>query len=450
VKRFTDMYAVYSVLIVAFFAVMSPYLIYQAVRYRKYVRSLPQRLGYLPVSFNLDGDESIWLHAVSVGEVLTARALLPELRERYPRLRIFLSTTTMTGQEIAKNNLQYVDAVFYFPFDFGFIVRRTLRLVKPRLFIMMETEIWPNLLRACHRAGVKTMLVNGRISSRAYPRYRLARWFFRPVLRHIDRFCMQSDESARRIVSIGAEPDRVLVTGSLKFDSLEIPGASTAADRGRNRILRYFRITPDRPVVIAASTLKGEDEHVLEAFQRIRATMTTALLIIAPRKPERFDEVERLARRSGWNVARRTELRVDAEPRCDVVVLDTIGELAQLYQIATAVFVGGSLVDAGGHNILEPAVFGKPIVFGPYMQNFAEIARAFLDNGAAIQVHSGRELEPALLDLLGDPVKRARLGAAARALVEANRGARTKSLAAIAQLIPPDMPGAVVRPFRRS
>lgn len=443
------MYALYSVLIVAFFAVMSPYLVYQAVRYRKYVRSLPQRLGYLPVSFNLDGDESIWIHAVSVGEVLTARALLPELRVRYPRLRIFLSTTTMTGQEIAKNNLQYVDAVFYFPFDFGFIVRRTLRLVKPRLFIMMETEIWPNLLRACHRSGVRTMLVNGRISSRAYPRYRLARWFFRPVLQHIDRFCMQSDESARRIIDIGAERGRVVVTGSLKFDSLEIPGATAAADRGHNRVLRYFRITPDRPVVIAASTLKGEEEHVLEAFQRIRATMTSALLIIAPRKPERFDEVERVARRRGWNVARRSELRVDAEPRCDVVILDTIGELAQLYQVATAVFVGGSLVDAGGHNILEPAVFGKPIVFGPHMQNFAEIARAFVDNGAAIQVRTGRELEPVLLDLLGDPVKRARLGAAARALVEANRGARTKSLAAIAQLLPPDMPGAVVRPFRR-
>jgi 3-deoxy-D-manno-octulosonic-acid transferase len=277
----------------------------------------------------------------------------------------------------------------------------------------------------------------------------MARWFFRPVLRHVDRFCMQSDESARRIVDIGAERERVMVTGSLKFDSLEIPGASSAADRGQNRVLRYFRITPDRPVVIAASTLKGEEEHVLEAFLRIRATMTTALLIIAPRRPERFDEVERLARRSGWNVARRSELRVDHEPRYDIVILDTIGELAQLYQVATAVFVGGSLVDAGGHNILEPAVFGKPIVFGPYMQNFAEIAQTFLDNAAAIQVRTGRELEPALLDLLGDPVKRARLGAAARALVEANRGARTKSLAAIAQLLPPDMPGAVVRPFRR-
>jgi 3-deoxy-D-manno-octulosonic-acid transferase len=441
------MYLLYSVVIVAFFAVMSPSLLYQAVRYRKYVGSLSQRLGYLPISFNLDAGESIWIHAVSVGEVLTARALLPELRERYPRLRLFLSTTTMTGQQIARNNLQYVDEVFYFPFDLAFVVNRTLTLVKPRLFIMMETEIWPNLLRACNKAGVKTMLVNGRISSRSYPRYRLARPFFRRVLRHVDRFCMQSDESARRVVDIGADRDRVMVTGSLKFDSLEIPGSPV--ERGRNRVLRYFRVSPDRPVVIAASTLKGEEDSILEAFQRIRATMTNALLIIAPRKPQRFDDVERLARRAGWNVARRTELRVDAEPRHDVVVLDTIGELAQLYQIATAVFVGGSLVDSGGHNILEPAVFGKPIVFGPYMQNFAEIAQTFLDNAAAIQVRTGRELEPALLDLLGDPVRRASLGAAARALVEANRGARNKTLTAIAQLFPPDNPGSVVRPLRR-
>lgn len=443
------MYALYSILIVAFCAVMSPYLVYQAVRYRKYIRNLPQRLGYLPRSFNHDADESIWIHAVSVGEVLTARALLPELRERYPKLRVFLSTTTMTGQQIARNNLQYVDDVFYFPFDLGVIVNRTLGLVKPRLFIMMETELWPNLLRACHRAGVRTMLVNGRISSRSYPRYRLARPFFRRVLRHVDRFCMQSDESARRIVDIGAEQPRVVVTGSLKFDSLEIPGASGPADRGRNRVLRYFRIAAGRPVIIAASTLRGEEEPVLDAFQRIRATMTNALLIIAPRKPERFDEAERAARRAGWNVARRSELRVDAEPRCDVVILDTIGELAQIYQVATVVFVGGSLVDAGGHNILEPAVFGKPIVFGPHMHNFTEIARTFIDHGAAIQIATGRELEPVLLDLLGDPVRRATLGAGARALVEANRGARNRTLAAIAQLLPPDNPGSVVRPFRR-
>src|SRR5436190_2047494 len=350
------MYVIYSVLIVLFFVVMSPSLIYQALRHRKYIGSLTQRLGYLPISFNLDSDESIWIHAVSVGEVLTARALLPDLRERYPKLRLFLSTTTMTGQQIARNNLQYVD--------------------------------------------------------------------------------------------IGAERDRVLVTGSLKFDSLEIPG-TPVVDRGRNRVLRYFRVAPDRPVLVAASTVRSEEEPVLEAFQRIRATMTNALLIIAPRKPERFDDVEKLARRAGWNVARRTELRVDADPRHDVVILDTIGELAQLYQIATVVFVGGSLADMGGHNILEPAVFGKPIVFGPYMQNFAEISRTFLDNAAAVQIHSGRELESVLLELLGDPVRRARLGAAARALVEANRGARAKTLAAIAQVLDPDNPSSVVRPFRR-
>lgn len=441
------MYVLYSALIVVFFLVMSPYLVYQAVRYRKYVRSLPQRLGILPASFNFDGDESIWIHAVSVGEVLTARALLQELRTRYPRYRIFLSTTTITGHQVARNNLQYLDDVFYFPFDFGVIVRRTLRLVRPRIFIMMETELWPNLLRACRESGVRTLLVNGRISSRSYPRYQLVRPLFRHVLADVDRFCMQSDESARRIIAMGADPARVTVTGSLKFDSLERPDSVAAADRGRNRVLRYFRVAADRPVIIAASTLKGEEEPVLEAFQRVRATRPQALLIIAPRKPERFDDVERLARRAGWNVARRSELRVDADPRHDVVVLDTIGELAQLFQVATVVFVGGSLVDAGGHNILEPAVFGKPILFGPHMQNFAEIAQAFLDAAAAVQVRSGRELESVMLALFDDPVRRASLGAAARALVEANRGARGRSLEAIAELLQPGHPSNV-RMFR--
>ena len=217
------MYAAYSVLIVAFFVVVSPYLLYQAIRYRKYIVSLPQRMGYLPVSFNLDGDESIWIHAVSVGEVLTVRALLPQLRERYPRLRLFVSTTTMAGQQVARSNLPYVDEVFYFPFDLGFIVNRTLRLVRPRLFVMMETEIWPNLLRACHRDGVKTALVNGRISTRSYPALPLRAVLLPPRARHVDRFCMQSEESARRIIEMGAARERVIVTGSLKFDSLDFP-----------------------------------------------------------------------------------------------------------------------------------------------------------------------------------------------------------------------------------
>jgi 3-deoxy-D-manno-octulosonic-acid transferase len=312
---------------------------------------------------------------------------------------------------------------------------------------MMETEIWPNLLRACRRRGVKTMLVNGRISSRSYPRYRLIRGFFRRVLADVDRFCMQSDESARRLIEIGADPARVVVTGSLKFESVDALGH--AAGRGAARVLRYFRITPARPVFIAASTLKGEERHVLAAFAAVRRAHPTALLVIAPRKPERFAEAELLAQGEGHRVVRRTHLAVDAEPRADVVILDTIGELAALFQIATVVFVGGSLVDQGGHNILEPAVHGKPIVFGPHMENFAEIAETFLASQAAVRVVGPAELTTAIVRLVGDPVERARLGAAARALVEANRGAKPRTLSAIAEVFPPPGSRGVVRPFRR-
>ena len=292
-------------------------------------------------------------------------------------------------------------------------------------------------------------MINGRISARSYPRYRLIRRFFRRVLADVDRFCMQSEESARRIVELGADPARVVVTGSLKFDSLELPTAG-GHGRPRDRVLRFFRLAPSRTVIVAGSTMRGEEAAVLRAVSRIKTTIPSALVVLAPRQPERFAEVERLARDAGFVTTRRSELPIDAEPRADVVVLDTIGELAQLYQVATAVFVGGSLVDHGGHNILEPAIYGKPIVFGPSMHNFKEIAEAFLSNDAAIQVQSDHELEDALLALVTDPVRRARLGAAARALVEANRGAKTKTLAAIAQLLPEDdVAGrAVVRPFR--
>src|SRR6195256_2440216 len=214
------MYLAYSLLTLVVFVLVSPYFVYQAIRYKKYIGSLRQRLGFLPLTFNIDGEESIWIHAVSVGETLTARALAADLKSRYPHLRLFLSTTTIAGQQVA-GHVQHLDGVFYFPFDWTFIVRRTLSIVKPRVFIMMETEIWPNLLRVCRKTGVKTVMINGRISSRSYPRYRLIRPFFRRVLADVDRFCMQSDESARRLVDLGADPARVTVTGSLKFDSLE-------------------------------------------------------------------------------------------------------------------------------------------------------------------------------------------------------------------------------------
>jgi len=457
------MYSLYSLLVLIVAVVASPWFIYQALRHKKYVGSFGQRMGYLPVSFNMDADESIWIHAVSVGEVLTARPLISDLKRRYPNLRMFLSTTTMSGQQLARRSVPDVDAVFYFPFDFVFVIRRTLDLVRPKLFIMMETEIWPNLLRECRARGIKTAVVNGRLSARSFPRYRMIRPMMRRVLDHIDRFLVQSEESARRFIDLGADPARVVVTGSLKFDSLELSSTALQAGapaarsvrggveaRARDRVLRYFRVPASRPVIVAGSTMKGEEIAVLRAFRRVRTTAPNTLLVLAARNPERFGEAEQLARQEGWKVARRSDLAIDAEPRVDVVVLDTIGELATIYQIATVVFVGGSLVATGGHNVLEPAVFGKPIVFGPHMQNFLEIAEAFVSNGAGVQLADDTQLEEAFLQLMGDPVRRARLGAAARALVEANRGANDKSVTVLSALLPqePRAYPANVRPFR--
>jgi 3-deoxy-D-manno-octulosonic-acid transferase len=438
------MYILYSVLVLAVFVIASPWFAYQAIRYKKYVASLGQRMGYLPVSFNMDGDASIWIHAVSVGEVLTARPLIADLKRRYPDLRLFLSTTTIAGQQLARRSVPNVDEVFYFPFDLGIVVRRTLDLVRPKLFIMMETEIWPVLLRECRRRGVKTAIVNGRLSSRSFPRYRFIRPFMRRVLQDIDRFCVQSDESVRRFIELGADPGRTIVTGSLKFDSLDPSGQS----RARERVLRYFRMTPSRPVIVAGSTMKGEETAVLRAFRRIRSTAPSTLLVIAPRHPERFDEVADLCRGEGWKTLRRSrDLAIDAEPRADIVVLDTIGELAAVYQLGTVVFVGGSLFPTGGHNVLEPAIHGRPIVFGPHMDNFREIADAFVAAGAAVRLDDEAELERTFIELLGDPVRRARLGAAARALVEANRGAKDKTMSALESLMPVPLPSNIV-PFR--
>jgi 3-deoxy-D-manno-octulosonic-acid transferase len=439
------MYLAYSLLVVLAVLLGSPYFIYQAIRHRKYVGSLRQRLGRLPISLNLDSDASIWIHAVSVGEVLSARPLVEALRQRYPMLRLYVSTTTMTGQQVVRQQLQQaIDGAFYFPFDFAFIVRRVLNVVRPKLVVLVENEIWPHLLRECHRRGVKSMIVNGRISARSFPRYRLARPFFARVLAYVDRFCMQGEESARRAIELGADPARVTITGSLKFDS------ATRMDshpRGRGRVLRFLRVSPDRVVIVAGSTMRGEERTVLQAFRRIKAATPTAMLILAPRHAERFEEAVQLAAGEGFLTLRRTELAIDAEPRADVVVLDTIGELAQVYQLATVAFVGGSLVETGGHNILEPAVFGRPVMFGPHMSNFAEIAATFLANRAAVQVSSARELEDELAALVADPVRRASVGAAARALVDANRGALDRTIDAIVRLLPPTRP-ATIHPFR--
>ena len=441
------MYLLYSFATLLAAVVLLPYFLYQAVRHNKYVASAGQRLGYLPVSFNLDTEASIWVHAVSVGEVMAARPIVTELKQRYPALRIFLSTTTLTGQEIAKRQVTDADGVFYMPFDWTFAVRRTLAQVRPTLFVMVETEIWPNLLRECRRAGIRTVMVNGRVSARSFRRYRLIRPLFRRVLADVERFCVQGEETQQRLEALGADPARVTITGSLKFDSLD---SATIPWRGRERVLRYFRMSDRRVVVVAGSTMKGEEELVIRAFKRLRATSSGghALLVLAARHPERFADVERLCLEAGFATVKRSELPIDAEPKADVVVLDTIGELAQIYQIATVVFVGGSLVPTGGHNILEPAIHGKPIVVGPHMQNFTEITETFLANDAAVQVRHERDLDEALVSLVHDPVRRASLGAAARALIDANRGAKDKTLAVINELLPRQDRRAVIRPFR--
>jgi 3-deoxy-D-manno-octulosonic-acid transferase len=440
------MYLLYSLAIIGYAAALVPRLLYQAVRHGKYVGTLGERWGRLPADLNPDGAPSIWIHAVSVGEVLATRALIPALRERYPEHRLLLSTTTETGRSVA-TSVDALDGVFYFPVDLASVVGRVLDQVRPVLLVMVDTELWPNLLAQCARRGVSTLLVNGRVSDRSFPRYRLVRPFFRRVLANLSLCCAQSDESGRRLVALGVPEDRVMVTGNLKFDTLPVP--ESRASWMPQGVLRVFRITPGRTVVMAASTHPGEEAVVLDAFARIQQRDPGALLVVAPRHPERFSEVVALATRRGFDTMRRSALPLDREPRAPVVVLDTVGELATALQIATVVFLGGSLVPTGGHNLLEPAAWGKPVVFGPHMQNFAEITELFLANRAARQVGSADALESALSDLLGDPVQRAALGAAARALVDANRGATDRTLDAVAALVTPpgDADTGRVMPF---
>ena len=440
-----SMYLFYSATLALALAAGAPWFLYQGLRRGKYLGSLAERFGQLPISFNLDGDPSIWVHAVSVGEVLAARPLLDDLKPRYPGLRLFVSTTTVAAHQLARRQLPEADGVFYFPLDLAWVVRRVLDRVRPRLLVLVEGEIWPNVLRECRRRGVRTAIVNGRVSSRSWRRYRLVRPLLRRVLDDVEAFCLQSEEAVRRMTDIGADPARVTMTGSLKFDAVALPVPSPNR-HPREPVLRVLRTSPDRPVIVAGSTMRGEELPLLRVFRRIKAARPQALLVVAPRHADRFGEVVDLARGEGFAVARRSELAVDAEPRADVVVLDTIGELAHVYQIATVAFVGGSLVPTGGHNILEPAVHGRPIVFGPSMSNFAEIAEAFLEHRAAVQVSDERELEQLLTTLMGDPVRRAALGAAARALVDAHRGATRKTLQVLIRLLPAP---AVVRPFRR-
>ena len=431
------MYLLYNVLLFSYFLAVFPLLCYRTWRYGKPLTGVRQRFGRLPVAIKPLRTPSIWIHAVSVGEVLASRPLIRALRITYPGHRLLMSTTTTTGQGVAQQFGSELDAVFYAPFDFTPVVTFALDQVVPELLIVIDTEIWPNLFRACRKRGVRTMLVNGRLSDRSYRRYRLVRFFMRKVFADVDHVCAQTPNWAQRYVDIGADRSRVTVTGSVKFDALT-PSLADATPRTSGDVLDCFGFAKKRLVFIAASTLRGEEGYVLRVFTRIREVVPDALLIIAPRHPERFDEVHAMAEADGYRVQVRSKLG-GQDSDASIVLLDTIGELASLFQIASIVFVGGSLVPAGGHNFLEPAVFGKAIVVGPHMDNFAEITSEFVAKQAVVQVCNHRELEVVVVDLIRDVGRRERLGSAARDLVKSCRGATKRTMTIATGLLASDV-----------
>ncbi|MEE9263929.1 MAG: 3-deoxy-D-manno-octulosonic acid transferase [Vicinamibacteria bacterium] len=413
------MYLFYSLVLTVGAILSLPYFLYRGLVTGKYWPSLKERLGFLPTSLNPQGKSSIWVHAVSVGEVIATRALLPLIRESFPDTLVFVSVTTLTGKQVADRQLREADGVFFCPFDWRFAVRRAVDRIRPRALMVIETEIWPHMLKACHEAGAATMLVNGRISDRSYGRYRLIRPFLRRFLKPVDSFCMQNARYAERIIDMGADPAKVHVTGSLKFDAV-VPAQGPPSEAAR-------LIPPDRVVLVAGSTLAPEEEILLDTFESLRGEHPHLFLIIAPRHPERFDEVVELTESRGLHVVRRSSLsRPDTD--ANVMVLDTLGELASIYRATDVVFIGGSLVTWGGHNLIEPAAEGKPVVFGPHMSNFQEIASSFLEADAALQVNGRDELRDVLSRLLKDDTFRGGLGARARKHVEANRGAGRKTM----------------------
>jgi len=421
----SDLYIVYNVLLAIGFVLALPYYLWKGRSTGKYLASFRERMGRYEAPLNAGGRTSIWIHAVSVGEVLAARALVGPLKERFPGRPIFVSTTTATGNAVARQSVRAADGLLFAPFDWPGPVRRALAAVDPALLVLVETELWPNLIHEARRRGTRVALVNGRISPRSYPRYRRIRRFLRPMLAEVDVFLMQGEAHARRVTDMGAPPDRVKVTGNLKFDSL-------GEARTPEPLARL--IGGGGPLWVAGSTAPGEEELVLRALREVRKREPRVRLLLAPRHPERFGEAAALAEAAGFRVARRSSL---ARPWADedVLILDTIGELAQVYPLASVVFVGGSLVAAGGHNILEAAVAGKATIVGPHMENFQEVADEFLAEGALVQVGSAEELAGEVAGLLADAGRRDAIGERARGLIHRNRGALRGTVDALAGLV---------------
>ncbi len=434
------MYLIYSFLVTLGVLFTAPYYLWKR-RDALAGRRWRERFGLLPESFQQAERGAVWIHAVSVGETLAVVRLARELQRVFPGRKIFLSSVTPAGRSAGESRLPSIAGRFYLPMDWRGAVRATLKRIQPSLLVIVETELWPNLLRASHDFGARIILVNARLSTRSYRRYFLVRRFMRSVLQRVDVICAQTETDVDRFRHLGAAPERVVLSGNLKFDSEPprlgdfprlLEKATAAAGRG--------------PIMIAASTMPGEEPIVLKAWSKLRARYPKAMLILAPRHPARFDEVAQILTDSGCSYARRTHL-ASQEPEIlgqvaapEILLLDTIGELSGILELADVVFVGGSLVPTGGHNILEGAYWAKPVVFGPHMDNFRDIAQLFLQAEACVQVQDVQDLTESVLKLLGDCAARRRLGERAKQVLERETGATARVLEQIQRLLAAPLP----------
>jgi len=430
------MYFLYSVLLALAVVLTAPWWLARMLAQGKYRAGLDERLGRVPARLG-SAQGCIWVHAVSVGEVLAVSGLVAGLRARFPDRRVVVSTTTATGQKLARERFG-ADNVFYYPADFGFAIRPYLRALQPDLVVLAESEFWPNFVRLARRHGARIAVVNARVSDRSLPRYLRLRTLWRQVLGDLDLFLAQSDEDARRLVAIGAPEARVRVTGNLKFD-VEPPKEVPVIKQIRDAIARGGA----NPVIVAGSTVEGEEELLLEAFAEVLRSYLNALLILAPRRPERFDAVAELPPKTYLPMWRRSTTDFAAEKiGHGVLLLDSIGELASVYALGTVAFVGGSMVPRGGHNILEPASLGVPVVVGRFTENFKDILSVFRKAGAIREVlcvwdhdDAVKDLHDAFVDLLRDARARQELGSRAASVVQQHRGATERVLNTLAALL---------------
>jgi 3-deoxy-D-manno-octulosonic-acid transferase len=401
------------------------YLPYYAFRMKVLKRDrvhLRERLA-LGLAMRPAGRRAVWIHAVSVGEVISLQHLVRELKRRHPEWDIVFSTLTHTGIKVAREKLVGADRIFFVPLDFRRVIRRVFRAVRPSALVLAESEFWPNLVGEAADRGLEVLLINGRISEHTFKVYEDLRPIARRILGNVGRFLVQTDEDRERLERLGTDPGRIEVAGNLKSE-VRLPLFSDAELRD---LERSIGLRGGEKVVVAGSTRKGEEERLLKAFAEARKERPDLRFVVAPRHIERAGEIERAAEGTGFTVVRRTQARPD--DRWDVLILDTIGELARVYALSDAAFVGGSLVDWGGHNILEPAFYGKPVFFGPHMQNFARLADSFIRAGGARIVRT----DPDLVDmfLLRDAEALGRMGAAARAHLASLGGATERTIRAV-------------------